>query len=128
MKKFKKHRDLGLFDTDFRIEKLIKLGDPLHKLSKGVDFEKFRGLLEQKLSKLSKGARGRPPYDYVMMFKILILQRYFNLSDDQVEFQICDRISFMIFLNLTISDDIPDSKTVWTRELARTGEAILESN
>ena len=56
---------------------------------------------------------GGPPYDYVMMFKILVLQRYFNLSDEQVEFQICDRISFMRFLGLTIADDIPDSKTVW---------------
>jgi IS5 family transposase len=43
----------------------------------------------------------------------LILQRYFNLSDDQVEFEICDRISFMHFLKWTIADDIPDSKTVW---------------
>ena len=48
-----------------------------------------------------------------MMFKILILQRYYNLSDDQIEYQINDRMSFMRFLNLTISDDIPDSKTVW---------------
>jgi IS5 family transposase len=48
-----------------------------------------------------------------MMLKILILQRYYNLSDDQVEFQINDRLSFMRFLDLTIADDVPDSKTVW---------------
>jgi transposase, IS5 family len=48
-----------------------------------------------------------------MMFKILILQRYYNLSDDQIEYQINDRMSFMRFLNLTIADVIPDSKTVW---------------
>jgi IS5 family transposase len=47
------------------------------------------------------------------MFKILILQRFYNLSDDQVEYQINDRMSFMRFLDLSISDDIPDSKTVW---------------
>jgi len=47
------------------------------------------------------------------MFKILILQRYYNLSDDQTEYQINDRMSFMRFLNLRISDDIPDSKTIW---------------
>ena len=52
------------------------------------------------------------------MFKILILQRYYNLSDDQVEYQINDRMSFMRFLDLTIADDIPDSRTVWAfREL-----------
>jgi len=55
---------------------------------------------------------GRRPFDYLMMFNILILQRYYNLSDDQVEYQINDRMSFMRFLDLTISDDIPDSKTV----------------
>lgn len=104
---------MGLFDSDFRIEKLIRLGDPLHRLSNGIDFELFRPMLQGGLEKLAKGAGGRPPYDYVLMFKILVLQRYFNLSDDQVEFQICDRISFMRFLGLTVADDVPDSKTVW---------------
>lgn len=113
MKKFKKHREFSLFDTDFRIEKLEKLGNPLHRLSKGVDFELFRPLLIEKLSIEPLGLGGRPAYDYVLMLKILILQRYFNLSDDQVEFQICDRISFMRFLNLTVADDVPDSKTIW---------------
>ncbi len=91
---------------------MSKLGDPLEKLKKGIDFEIFRCLLEGRLTKLSKGKGGRPPYDYVSMFKILILQRYYNLSDDQIEYQINDRLSFMRFLNLTIADDIPDSKTV----------------
>jgi IS5 family transposase len=47
------------------------------------------------------------------MFKILILQRYYNLSDEQTEYQINDRMSFMRFLDLTIADDIPDSRTIW---------------
>lgn len=126
MKKFKRHRDFGFFDADIRIEKLISLGDPLHKLSKGINFEIFRPTLELSLSKLAKGAGGRPPYDYLMMFKVLILQRYFNLSDDQVEFQVCDRISFMRFLGLTISDDIPDSKTVWNFKEQLVGLGIVE--
>ncbi len=93
--------------------KLSELGDPLERLSQGVDFEFFRDLLETRLTKESKGKGGRPPYDYVLMFKILILQRYYNLSDDQTEYQINDRMSFMRFLDLTIADDIPDSKTIW---------------
>jgi len=113
MKSYKKQRDYGFWDQDIRLSKLSKLGDPLEKLEKGVDFEIFRGLLESKLSKEAQGKGGRPPYDYVLMFKILILQRYYNLSDDQVEYQVNDRMSFMRFLNLSISDDIPDSKTVW---------------
>lgn len=113
MKRFKRHRDYGFFDQDMRLSKLSQLGDPLERLNKGVDFELFRNLLETKLINQPKGPGGRRPYDYVMMFRILILQRFYNLSDDQVEYQINDRMSFMRFLNLTIADDIPDSKTVW---------------
>jgi IS5 family transposase len=113
MKVFKRHKDYGFWDQDFRLSKLSKLGDPLERLNEGVDFEIFRKLLESKLSKLAKAPGGRPPYDYVLMFKVLILQRYYNLSDEQIEFQINDRLSFMRFLDLTISDDIPDSRTVW---------------
>ena len=86
----------------------------------------FRDLLESRLRKLPKARGGRPPYDYVLMFKILILQRYYNLSDDQIEFQINDRLSFMRFLDLTISDDIPDSRTVWTFREQITDLKIIE--
>lgn len=113
MKRFKRHRDYGFFDQDIRLSKLSQLGDPLEKLNAGVDFELFRALLESTLYIQPKAAGGRPPYDYVLMFKILILQRYYNLSDEQVEYQINDRMSFMRFLDLTIADDIPDSRTVW---------------
>lgn len=113
MKRFKRHKDYGFFDQDIRLSKLSHLGDPLERLAQGIDFELFRALLVTNLSKIAKGAGGRPPYDYVLMFKILILQRFYNLSDDQVEYQINDRLSFMRFLDLTIADAIPDSKTVW---------------
>src|SRR5690606_25223067 len=103
----------GFFDQDIRLSKLSQLGDPLVKLNKHVDFEVFRSLLEEKLTRVPKGKGGRPPYDYVLLFKILILQRYYNLSDDQIEYQINDRMSFMRFLNLTIAHDVPDSKTAW---------------
>jgi len=114
MKTFKRHKDYGFFDQDIRLSKLSKLGDPLEKLYINIDFELFRNLLESNLSKLDSGKGGRPAYDYIMMFKILILQRYYNLSDDQIEYQINDRMSFMRFLDLTIADDVPDSKTVWS--------------
>jgi IS5 family transposase len=113
MKTYKRHRDYGFFDQDIRLTKLSQLGDPLEKLNQGIDFELFRNILETGFEKVSKGKGGRRPFDYVMMFKILILQRYYNLSDDQIEYQINDRMSFMRFLHLTIADVIPDSKTVW---------------
>jgi IS5 family transposase len=126
MKRFKRHRDYGFWDQDIRLSKLSQLGDPLETLNEGVDFEIFRALLEDKLSKLAKGAGGRPPYDYVLMFKVLILQRYYNISDEQVEYQINDRMSFMRFLDLSIADDIPDSRTVWSFREQMTDLGLVE--
>ncbi|MDR3114859.1 MAG: transposase, partial [Treponema sp.] len=60
-----------------------------------------------------KGPGGRPPFDYVMMFKILIVQRMYNISDAQTEYQIKDRLSFMRFLGLALCDTVPDEKTIW---------------
>jgi len=72
MKKFKRHRAPGLFDQDLRLSKPSKLGDPLERLSQGIDFEMFREKLQQALEpKTRQGNGGRPPYDYVLMFKIL---------------------------------------------------------
>jgi transposase len=108
------------------LSKLSKLGDPLEKLRKEIDFELFMSILENNLYKLKKGEGGRPPYDYVLMFNILILQHYYNLSDDQIEYQINDRMSFMRFLDLTIADDIPDSKTVWNFREQLTNLELIE--
>ena len=104
---------LGLFDTENRLKKLSKLGDSLVRLNKVIDWEQFRPVLATVLKKEPKGAGGRPPYDCILMFKILILQRIYNLSDDQTEYQINDRMSFMRFLGLGLEDRVPDAKTIW---------------
>ena len=62
---------------------------------------------------MEKTQKGRHPFDHVMMFKVLVLQRLFNLSDDQTEYQITDRISFQHFLGLSLGEKVPDAKTVW---------------
>lgn len=103
----------GFFDIEKKENRLSELGDQLEKLNKVIDWEIFRPLLNKALKKEPKGAGGRPAFDYIMMFKILILQRFYNLSDDQTEYQITDRISFMRFLGLGLSDKIPDAKTIW---------------
>lgn len=113
MKPFKRSKAIGFFDEDLRLTKLSRMGDPLERLSKGIDFELFRSALIDNLHVEPKNKGGRRPYDYVLMFKVMILQRYYNISDDQVEYQICDRLSFMRFLGLTLADDVPDSKTIW---------------
>jgi hypothetical protein len=47
------------------------------------------------------------------MLKFLVLQKYHNLSDEQTEFQIGDRFSFMQFLGLQPGDGVPDERTIW---------------
>ena len=103
----------GIFDEQFRLEKLTNQNDPLVKLLAGIDWEQFRRILTNAFEKEDKGVGGRPPFDYVMMFKIMVLQRYYNLSDEQMQFQILDRLSFMRFLGLTLCDSVPDEKTIW---------------
>jgi IS5 family transposase len=104
----------GLFDYEFQLEKINKHQPPLQKLNKIIDWEMFRETIETALEKEDrKSNAGRKPYDKLLMFKILILQRYYNLSDEQTEFQIKDRLSFLDFLGLQIGDDVPDEKTIW---------------
>jgi hypothetical protein len=103
----------GFFDEHDRLKELRKLGDPLEWLNTYIDWEQYRGILNRALQKEPKGPGGRPPFDYVMMFKILILQRLYNISDAQAEYQIKDRLSFMRFLGLALCDTVPDEKTIW---------------
>ena len=111
--KYKHKQAKGLFDESLRLEQLTATKDPLIKLKERIDFELFRPLLEEALYKEGKGIGGARPYDYVLMFKILILQRYYNISDDMMEYAILDRLSFMRFLDLTLADKVPDAKTIW---------------
>ena len=106
---------VGLFDDHFLMEKLTKLGDPLQKLSNYINWDIFKAPLDKAFSDeakdLSKG--GRPPFDKLVLFKALLVQSLYNLSDDQLEYQITDRASFKRFLGLKKSDKVPDSKTFW---------------
>jgi len=104
---------IGFFDIEFRLEELSKNGDPLVRLKECVEWALFRNDLEIIREKERKSPAGRKPFDVVLMFKILILQSLYNLSDDAVEYQIRDRLSFMRFLDLSLGDRVPDAKTIW---------------
>ncbi len=107
-------RPLGLFDQDTRYRKLEALGDPLVLLAKIVPWSIFREPLEAARG-APRDARkgGRPPYDAVLMFKILVLRELYALSDEQVEYQIADRLSFQRFLGIDLSHAVPDYTAVW---------------
>ena len=115
----------GLFDWQFRFEKLDRNGDPLHQLNDVVAWESFRPTLNAVHEKERKSNAGAKPYDVVTMFKIVVIQSLYNLSDDAVEYQIMDRISFMRFLGLSLGDRVPDAKTIWLfREQLREAKLI----
>ena len=103
---------INLFAEETQLQKLTKLGDSLEKLNI-IDFESFRPLLVSAARKERKNNAGRPAFDVVMMFKVLVLQRLFNLSDDQTEYQITDRMSFQRFIGLSLGEHVPDAKTIW---------------
>lgn len=106
-------KQIGLFDENNCLRKLSKLGDQLEKLDHVIEWRLFEEILNRVFVKEKKGAGGRPPYNYLLLFKTLILQRLFNISDDQAEFQINDRMTFRRFLGLSLGDQVPDAKTIW---------------
>src|ERR1043166_5794932 len=99
----------GFFDSDERLAWLSAAGDPLERLAAVVDFELFRGELGRSLRRSDRSKGGRPPYDAVLMFKVLVLQTLYTLSDDQTEYQLRDRVA--------------DAKTIWLyrEQLVRAG-------
>ena len=104
---------LGFFDLGDRYTQLSKAGEPLGKLAAAVNFEPFRYRLNKALRRSGGSKVGRPPYGPMLMFKILIWQALYGKSDDQAEFQIRDRLSFMRFLGLGPGDPGPDATTIW---------------
>lgn len=104
----------SLFENEMSVSELMKLGNPLEQLDKIVDFEVFRTTLEEALvNRNRKNNAGRRPLDPVFVFKVLVLQRLYGLSDEQAEYQIVDRLSFRSFLGIHTVDDVPDARTLW---------------
>lgn len=107
---------ISIFDESNRIKKLENMNNVLDKLDKIVDWKAFKQILNHAILREKNPQGGRPPYDNLMMFKVLVLKRLFNLSAEETEYQINDRLSFMKFLHLGLSDTVPDAKTIWLYE------------
>jgi transposase, IS5 family len=116
----------GLFDVEFRLEKIDKNGDPLVQLNKIIDWKMFSPQLDKLRQKEHKSNAGAKGYDSVMMFKVLVLQSLYGLSDDAMEAQILDRITFMRFLGLNIGGKVPDAKTIWVFRQQLTEAGIID--
>lgn len=113
----------GFFDTDERLRALSAAGNPVKRLSAVVDFKLFRPELEAALARGDRSRGGRPPYDAVLMFRVLMPQALYTLSDNQTEHQLRDHLSFMRFAGLGLHEAVPDARTVWLcrERLTRTG-------
>ena len=106
-------RQSGSFDLDERLAKLSKQGG-LHKvLNTTIPGSRFRPILNKIQKRTCKSNSRGKPYDVIVMSKLLVLQSLYNLSDEQVEFQARDRLSYMRFLDLGLEDRIPDATTLW---------------
>jgi IS5 family transposase len=111
----------GFFDLENRYSGLDAHGDPLVAINAAVPFELFRvklktALIKGGLRRLEverKSPAGRKPWDEVLIFKVLVLQALYNLSDEAMEYQLRDRLSFMRFVGLGLEDAVPDAKTLW---------------
>ena len=114
---------IGFFDVNKRLERLDKLNDPLKILLSLINFEIFRREIEKGLEKERKDNSGRKAFDKIMLFKGLIIKRLYNLSYDDLEFQITDRTSFRRFLGINENAMSPDANTFWlfNDELSKNG-------
>ena len=115
----------GFFDLSDRLRELSAKGDDLERIAVLVNFEQFRPELERAVPRGNGSKGGRPAFDHVLMFKVLLLQAMHGLSDERSEYLIKDRLSFMRFLGLGLADAVPDANTIWNfREALKRADAV----
>ena len=113
MAKNKRARQTDMLVLDTALRELSVEGDCLEKFDRLIDWESFRPVLEQSLNRGERPEGGRPPFDEVLMFKVLVLKKLHGMSDAQVAYQVKDRVSWWRFLGLEHGGRKPDEKTVW---------------
>jgi hypothetical protein len=104
----------GFFDMSDRLRELSAKGDDLERIAALVDFAQFCPVLDRAVPRPDGSKGGRPAFDRVLMFKVLLLQAMHGLSDEGCEYLIKDRLSFMRFLGPGLADPVPDANTIWT--------------
>ena len=107
-------KQIGLYDETDALARLSQLGDKLEWLESVMDWEIFLPLLDKtKPDRTKEGKGGRPPLSNLIMFKILLLAELYHVANNQMEFQINDRLSWKRFLGMTLSDKAPDATSIW---------------
>lgn len=116
----------GFWDWENRQNKLNQKKDLLVRLNDIIAWETFRPLLEQIHHKPRKSNAGRKPIDVLILFKLVILQQLYNISDEELEYQVSDRLSFMQFLGFGLEDEVPDATTVWLFRKQLSEQKLIE--
>jgi IS5 family transposase len=116
----------GFWDVEERLKELSAEGDPLEKLGATVDFELFRPVLTKALGGSDPSKGGRPGFDPVLKFKMLVLQALHGLSLQQTDYLVRDRLSWMRFCGLGPGDVVPDANTLWDFREALIGAKALD--
>ena len=109
----KQLRQMLIFGADVQLSRLSKLGDPLERIAQAIDWEIFRAPIVKRIRQDEYSKGGRPPTDEVLMFKMMLLQDWNNISDDATEYLVNDRLSFQRFLGMELGEKSPDAKTLW---------------
>lgn len=106
---------LNILAESNRLLRLSEIGDKLEKVSNApINWAKYEEILDEAIpnnANTSKG--GRPPFNKLLLFKMCLLQSWYGLSDEQVEYQVNDRLSFQRFLGIDLSTKVPDKNTLW---------------
>ncbi len=117
----------GFWDVEERLAELSQHGDPLERLAATVDFEMFRSDLTEAVGQPDRSKGGRPPFDPVLKFRMLVLQAMHGLSLAQTEYLVTDRLSWMRFCRLGPGDSVPDANTLWDFREALIAAGALEA-
>jgi len=120
-------RQSGFWDLEVRQSKLNQKKDLLVRLNEIISWETFRSLLEQIRDKSRKSKAGRKPIDAIVIFKLLVLQQLYNISDEELEYQVSERLPFMQFLGFGLAEEVPDATTVWLFRKQLTEQGLMDS-
>ncbi|MBE0559045.1 MAG: IS5 family transposase [Proteobacteria bacterium] len=124
----KKHRPTpGFFDADELLARVAQTDHVLFRIDKLVEWERFRPILDEVFKIVPKKPGGRPPYDRMMMFKVMVIKHLYNIPDGQMEIRLLGDLHYRVFLGLSMADATPDENTIWLfhNKLCQSG-VILE--
>ena len=106
-------KQLILNGADIQLDRISRMGDPLEKINRVINWEIFRPVIVKRIRKEDYSKGGRPPTDEILIFKMSLLQDWNNTSDGNTEYLVNDRLSFQRFLGMELGEKSPDEKTLW---------------